>query len=149
MATVRNPRGYTTSFTYDSYNLYPATTTNPKTYTVNTEYDYATGQVTSRTDENSITSEMAYDGLGRVLTVSVPDPTSGVLTTLSTSTYDDSSVPSSATTTSTVGGITSENVSYFDGLGRTVQTTLAEEASINGGHLVRRPWQCLAADSSL
>ncbi len=128
VATAKNRRWYTTSFTYDAYNLYPAVTTNPKTYTVSTEYDYATGQMTSRTDENGITSESTYDGLGRVLTVSVPDPTTGVLTTLSTTSYDDTSVPSSVSTTSTVGGVTSESVTYIDGYGRTVQSnTLAED----------------------
>src|SRR3989344_9608748 len=82
-----NMRNYSTNFTYDTYYLYPSVTTNPKSYTVSTEYDYATGQMTSRTDENGITSETAYDGLGRVTTVSVPDPTTGTLTTLSTTSY--------------------------------------------------------------
>ncbi len=122
-----NMRGYNTNFTYDTYYLYPSVTTNPKGYTVSTEYDYATGQMTSRTDENGITSETAYDGLGRVTTVSVPNPTTGTLSTLSTSTYDDTSTPTSVSTTSTVGTVTSESVTYFDGFGRTVQSnTLAE-----------------------
>ena len=124
-----NPRGFFTNFVYDSYKLYPALITNPKTYTVTSEYDYASGQMTSRTDENGFTSESTYDGFGRVLTVSVPDPVTGTLTTLSTTTYDDTSVPTSSTTTSTVNGVSSESVAYFDGFGRTVQTnTLAEDS---------------------
>jgi len=90
-----NPRGYSTSYTYDSYNLYPSVTKNAKSYTVATSYYLASGQVTSRTDENGATSKTTYDGFGRILTVSVPDPSTGVLTTLSTSVYDDISTPSS------------------------------------------------------
>jgi RHS repeat-associated protein len=132
VTSVKNPRGYTTTYTYDSYNLYPSVTKNAKSYTVTTLYDYASGKVTSYTDENGATSKTSYDGFGRALIVSVPDPTTGVLTTLSTSVYDDTSVPNSVTTTATVGGVSSKSVTYSDGVGRKVQTnTLAEDGVYN------------------
>ncbi len=132
VATMTNPRGYRTSYSYDSYNLYPATITNPKSYTTSNTYDYRTGQVTSHVDENSITSSTSYDGFGRPLTVTLPDPTTGTATTATTYSYDDTSVPTSVTISSTVNSVSTENVTYYDGYGRTVQTnTLAEDAIYN------------------
>ncbi len=129
LLTVKNPRGYITTYTYDSKYLYPATSTNPKSYSTSSSYDYGSGQISSYTDENGGTSQTSYDGLGRVLTVSVPNPSTGALTTLSTTTYNDSSVPNSSTTTTTVDGVSSINVTYYDGLGRIIQSnSLAEDS---------------------
>jgi RHS repeat-associated protein len=129
ITSVRNPRAYSTSFTYDSYNLYPATSTNAKGYSSSTSYDYASGQISIHTDENGATNQNEYDGFGRLKSVSLPDPNTGTLTVLSTISYNDSSVPISSTTTTTVNSVSSIAVNYFDGFGRLVESnTLGEDA---------------------
>ncbi len=132
LTSVKNPEGQTTTLNYGSYKLYPSKISNPKGYTVTMQYDYSNGQITSRTDENGFVTKTSYDGIGRILKISVPDPTTGTTTTFSNISYDDSSFPNSSTTTSTVNGVTSKSVVYFDGLGRTIQTnTLAEDGVYN------------------
>ncbi|QQR54808.1 VCBS repeat-containing protein [Candidatus Peregrinibacteria bacterium] len=124
--TVKNPRNYTTTYSYDSENLYPETVTNPKGYTVEFAYDYSSGKIVSKTDENGITSQYTYDGFSRPLTVSVPDPISGTLTLLSSTTYNDN-FPSSSTTVSTVNGVNTLQSLYFDGFKREVQRLSSAE----------------------
>ena len=117
-----NPRNYTTSYDYDQYELYPETITNALNHEQSFVHDYASGQVASETNANSIVTEYSYDGLGRVLAKSIDG------TEFLNISYDDNNFPNSAT--SLILDI--EERSYFDGLGRTVQTwQSAEDSNFN------------------
>jgi RHS repeat-associated protein len=124
---VTNPRGSTLSTTYDLENLYPATVSNELGHSISYEYEYGTGQVTSQTNANGYTSEMTYDGLGRALTVSVPDPSTGTTSLLTSTSYTDSSFPNYSTNTTTVDGIDMETRNYLDGFGRVFQQWIPTE----------------------
>jgi RHS repeat-associated protein len=68
-----DPRGKQTNYTYDTYNLYPATSTNALSQSTGYQYDYSTGKATRTIDPNGNTSVTTYDGFGRVLEMSQPD----------------------------------------------------------------------------
>lgn len=126
--TVTNPRGYFSTIQYDAaYTIFPTTITNALGQVSTQTYNYLTGQVTSSTDSNGRTTSSVYDGIGRLLTASVPHPTTGVPTPLTTYTYDDASFPSSVTTSSTIDSVTLESRTYMDGFGRSVQSWQANE----------------------
>lgn len=126
--TVTNPRGHSSTIQYDAaYTIFPTTITNALGQVSTQTYNYLTGQVTSSTDPNSRTSSYIYDGIGRLLTASVPHPTTGIPTPLTTYTYDDASFPSSVSTASTINSVTLESRTYMDGFGRSVQSWQANE----------------------
>lgn len=129
MTDLTNPNGHTTSTSYDADYLYPDTITNELSHSMSYEYDYISGQVTNHTDANGYTSETTYDGLGRILTVSVPDPTTGTTTLLSSTSYDDTSFPSYSETITTVDSISMDSRQYKDGLGRVIQEWIPTEES--------------------
>jgi hypothetical protein len=68
-----DPRNNTTTYSYDNYNLYPATTTNALGQTVGYQYDYSTGKPTQTINPNGLKFQTLYDGLGRPLQVLQPD----------------------------------------------------------------------------
>ena len=119
-----DPNGNATNFTYDSYNLYPANVTNALNQTVAYIYNYGTGQVSQTTDANNFVFRTTYDGFGRVLQQSQPDlanPASQV--PKSSFIYNDSSLNVSVQETDYLDGQTVvTNYSYYDGLGRAIQT---------------------------
>ncbi|MFA6023721.1 MAG: SpvB/TcaC N-terminal domain-containing protein [Candidatus Gracilibacteria bacterium] len=127
---VVDAKGNALDMNYDSNNLYPASTTNALSQTTSTVYEAATGQLLSSVDANGFTRSNTYDGFGRVLTSSIPHPTFGTSVLVSTSSYDDDSFPSSVSTESTVDGISMETVSYFDGLGRAIQSNTSAEGGV-------------------
>jgi YD repeat-containing protein len=67
-------RGDPTNYAYDTYGLYPATTTNALSQSTGYQYDYSSGQATQVTDPNGDAFLTQYDGLGRTLQVTQPDP---------------------------------------------------------------------------
>jgi YD repeat-containing protein len=120
----RDADGNLTTYTLDASNLYVATSTNALSQATGYQYDYSTGKVKTAFDPNGRLNSTSYDGLGRALTVSEPDPSSGSLVTKTTYAYTDSNTPgatsvlktdylSSATSTATY--------TYFDGLNRKLQ----------------------------
>jgi YD repeat-containing protein len=132
--TVIDPRGSTTTYSYDAFNLYPATTTNPLGQTQASQYDYATGKVATSTDANARVFVTKYDGLGRVIEEDQPDfttPTTLVVKTKYTYT-DSTSTPSRVFRQDYLNtATTSDQYTYFDGQGRTIQTK-KEAESANG-----------------
>src|SRR5579859_180079 len=85
-----DPRNDTSTFSYDAYNLYPATSTNALSQTTGYQYDYSTGKPTQVIDPNKLTFQTTYDGFGRPLTVLQPDQvTTSTLDTKATYTYTD------------------------------------------------------------
>ncbi|WP_435279065.1 RHS repeat-associated core domain-containing protein [Streptomyces sp. 1222.5] len=73
--TVSSSTKYTTSTAYtDTYGLATkSTVTNIDGWTTTTEYAPQWGQPTSKTDENGKRADLAYDGLGRLVSVWLPD----------------------------------------------------------------------------
>src|SRR6202030_1023806 len=55
-----DPRNSTTTYAYDTNNLYPATTTNALSQTTGYQYDYSSGKPTQTTDPNSDVFQTAY-----------------------------------------------------------------------------------------
>lgn len=119
-----DPRNNTTTFTYDSFNLYPATTTNPLGQSTSYQYDYSTGNTTQTIDPNHLTFRTTYDGLGRPLQILQPDQvTTSTLDTKTAYTYTDTALAVSVhesdylTATTTV-----DTYTYYDGLNREIQS---------------------------
>lgn len=63
--TETDPRGNTTTYAYDAFNLYPITVTNALSHTTNFEYDYRFGKAVKTIDANGLVSKVTLDGLGR------------------------------------------------------------------------------------
>jgi YD repeat-containing protein len=124
VATSTDPLSNKTTYVYDAYNLYQATTTNPLSQKVQNLYDYSTGKPTQTVDQNNATTSTTYDGLGRPLTLSEPDPSTGSSATKTTYAYTDSNTAGSTSVLKTdyLNAATSTpTYSYLDGLGRNLQ----------------------------
>ena len=119
-----DPRNNTTTYAYDSYNLYSATTTNALGQTTSYQYDYSTGKPTQTIDPNGLKFKTTYDGLGRPLQVFQPDSVTTSTEDLKTVyTYTDTSGAVSVEESDYLNGSTTVNTySYYDGLNRLIQT---------------------------
>jgi RHS repeat-associated protein len=116
--------GNATNYSYDSFNLYPATVTNALNQSTQYTYDYRNGKVEQTTDPNGNVFKNSYDGLGRPLYIEQPDLSSPSSLVVKTNySYDDRPGnimvqkidhmnPASAIDTLT----------YYDGLNRPIQT---------------------------
>ncbi|MBN2306805.1 hypothetical protein JXD20_02370 [Candidatus Peregrinibacteria bacterium] len=112
-----NPRGYSATTEYDTYNLYPATITNAKGHSSQMTYDPGIGQPTTTIDPNGSVTDTDYDGLSRP----VRTEKDGQL--LSTTTYNDTSSPRSVHSTAfNDDGEKVEAYTYIDALGRTIES---------------------------
>ncbi len=133
VATQTDPRGKVTSYSYDSYNLYPTTVTDPLSQSVQYVYDYSLGKPKQTTDQNSFVYQTVYDGLDRVLTEKIPDfasPYSPVTKTAYA--YTDTSGSVSVHRTDNLdSSIAVETYQYFDGLGRLIQERKEAESNYN------------------
>ncbi len=69
----KDPRDKVTTYSYDSYNLYPVSVTNALNHTTGYSYDYSSGQVKQTTDPNNRIFLNTYDGLDRVIEEKQPD----------------------------------------------------------------------------
>lgn len=63
--TETDPGNHTTTYSYDSANLYPVTVTNALSQATSLEYDYRLGKPTKTTDPNGLVNKISFDGLGR------------------------------------------------------------------------------------
>lgn len=120
----KDARDKATNYSYDSYNLYPATVTNPLSQATSYTYDYSSGQVKQITDANSRVYQKVYDGMDRVKEEKVPDlSTPSTLVTKTAYAYTDTSGAVKVQKTDYLDGSTSvDTYSYFDGLHRPIQT---------------------------
>ncbi|MBP9749671.1 MAG: VCBS repeat-containing protein, partial [Candidatus Pacebacteria bacterium] len=124
----KDPRDKVTAYTYDTYNLYPATTTNPLSHTLVRSYDYSSGAPRLEKDPNGFVFETTYDGFDRVLEEKQPDVTTPTtLVTKSAYTYTDTGTTSVRVRTYLDGTESYDTYTYFDGLGRPVQEKKATE----------------------
>lgn len=153
-----DPRDWPTTYTYDSFNLYPATVANALNHTTQFIYDYTCGKIKQRTDANGNVFETSYDALGRVLEEREPEistkaPAASVAAGLANGNrsrgrltidsapplvkkdsyvYSDIGMGSSVKKTDYLDGtVSSDSYTYFDGLGRTIQTRKQTETANN------------------
>ncbi len=128
-----DPRGKITTYAYDSYNLYPATVTNSLNQATQYTYDYSSGKVKQTTDPNGFIFQTIYDGLDRVIGEKQPDLTTpSTLVTKSAYVYTDTANAVSVKKTDYLDATTSvDSYSYFDGLGRIIQTRKEAEVANN------------------
>ncbi len=129
VATMADPSGKTTTYTYDSDNLYVATETDDLGYTTDFTYDYSSGKAVTMTDKNGYAYATDYDGLDRPTTEWAPDATTPTtLVPVKTYAYDDTSSPTSVHTTEYIDGtLTKETYTFMDGFGRPVQVRTESE----------------------
>lgn len=125
----RDPREKITTYTYDPYDLYPATTTNPAGRTTYREYDYSSGKVTKEKNPNGHWYETVYDGLDRPVLEKQPDATTPA-TLVTKTAYEYTNTKSETKAKRTDYFDTSNAVDsyqYFDGFGRLIQTRVEAE----------------------
>lgn len=126
-----DPNGHTTTYAYDTHNLYPASVTNAESQTTRFTYDYASGKVLQTTDPNGFVFQTLYDGLGRMIEEKQPDlnnPSNSV--TKTSYLYANLSVGVSAKRTDQMDGTNSVDAyTYTDGFDRVIQTRRAAEAN--------------------
>lgn len=126
----KDPRDKVTTYSYDSYNLYPATTTNPLNQKTVVQYDYSSGKPKQVTDSNGFVFQTVFDGLDRVKEQKQPDLSSpSTLVTKTTYTYTDTgSLPRQIHKTDHLSAATStDSYMYVDGFGRVVQERMEAE----------------------
>jgi RHS repeat-associated protein len=120
----RDADGNLSTSTLDTNNLYVATTTNTLFQTTGYTYDYSTGKTKTSFDPNNHLFSTLYDAVGRPLTVSEPDPSSGSTVTKTTYAYNDSNTPGSTYVLETdylSSSTSTQTYLYVDGLGRNLQ----------------------------
>ena len=130
--TALDPRGSTTTYSYDAFNLYPASSTNPLGQSTQYVYDYASGKIATTTDANARVFVTKYDGLGRTLEEDQPDFTtpSTLVAKTKYSYIDSTSTPSSILRQDYLNAATStDQYTYLDGLGRTIETKKKAETA--------------------
>jgi len=129
-----NARGYDTTTTYDTHNLYPASITNAKVQMTQYAYDYLSGLVKTVTDPNGAKTVNEYDALGRLISVQTTDPANTLTEFLQRSiVYTTASVPHSKTETvyTQNAGVDQVSKNYFDGFSRNIQTRTEAEGTNN------------------
>ncbi len=126
-----DPRGKASTYVYDSYNLYPSTVTNALNQTTQYQYDYSAGKPTQVTDANGYVYQTVYDGLDRVVGEKQPDLTTpATLVSKTAYVYTDTPGSVSVKKTSYLDSATGVDAyTYFDGLGRPVQTRTEAETA--------------------
>jgi RHS repeat-associated protein len=119
-----DPRNNTTTYSYDTYNLYPATTTNALGQATGYQYDYSTGKPTQTIDPNHLTFRTVYDGLGRPLQILQPDQvTTSTLDVKTAYTYTDTPNAVNVHEADYLNASTTvDTYTYYDGLDRVIQT---------------------------
>ena len=131
MTSETDPRGKSSSYSYDVYNLYPATTTNPLSQTIRYIYDYSLGKSKQIIDQNNFIYQTVYDGLDRVKEEKVPDLSTPYTPVTKTAyTYTDTSGSVKVQRSDYLNASTSRDTyQYFDGLGRLTQERKEAENS--------------------
>lgn len=120
--TKIDPRGATTTYSYDAPKLYVSTTTNALAQTTVATWDYANGSPTRIQDVNGAVRRAVYDPFGRLADQYGPS-TDGTETLLTHMEYVDTPGSLLVTRVETVDATnTSTFKTYFDALGREVQS---------------------------
>ncbi|MFH1148328.1 MAG: toxin TcdB middle/N-terminal domain-containing protein, partial [Pseudomonadota bacterium] len=124
--TIKNPRGYTTTTTYDGLtHTYHETSRNQLGHTATKTYDLRYGKPLTERDQNDNLTAYEYDVFGRLIRVTNPKDTGSTYGTGSYYYLDFGTVGAQRITTYTTevngtGQYTWNDV-YFDGLGRAIE----------------------------
>ncbi len=119
---ANQPRVTTT--TYDPrFFTFPLSITNPLNQTVTMTYNYALGVVTSQTDANGATTQLMYDGLGRMTELWKPGATSADVT-LQYVNYSGGVPFHTIATQHLPAGKSLSMEKYYNGLGQMLETKL-------------------------
>ncbi|HRH22459.1 MAG TPA: SpvB/TcaC N-terminal domain-containing protein [Candidatus Paceibacterota bacterium] len=117
-----DPRSNTTTYSYDSFNLYPETVTNALSQGTDYEYDYMVGKPIRVEDENGTVRRTVFEPLGRVQEERQTNPSFPLLTeVLRDYVYTDTFPASTRTRTYLTSASTTDVYTYRDGLGRVIQ----------------------------
>lgn len=128
--TQVGPRGATTTFTYDAYNLYVGTTTNSLGHVLTNSYDYSSGNRATTTDANGLVHVSRYDSLDRIVEQKEPDLTTpATLVTRTAYVYTDGSTSSVTRTDYLDGSVSVPTITYLDGFGRVAHERKRAETS--------------------
>jgi RHS repeat-associated protein len=112
----------TTSYAYNSTNLYPTSSTNALGQTTQYGYDLSSGKPTSVTDPSGKQTLYDYDGLDRLIEVKESIANGSPETTKKLS-YITTSYPNSVKETQYQSATqTQDSYTYLDGFGKTIQT---------------------------
>ncbi|MBP9694902.1 MAG: hypothetical protein KBD73_00600 [Candidatus Magasanikbacteria bacterium] len=123
--SVTDPNGNVTTYSYDSFNLYPTTITNALNQSTQYTYDYSLGKPKTVIDPNGAHTDTTYDGLDRVVAVRQSDPNNPAQTVLVKQViYTDNVFPRSIREFNFLDSDTNsvESVSYIDSSNRVLQT---------------------------
>lgn len=145
----KDGNGNATTYTYDTYNLYPATTTNALSQVTGNLYNYAYGKVKQTTDPNGYVYQTTYDGLGRALEVKQPDLTTpATLVTKTAYGYFDTSLPTFVHQIDYLTSATStQTYTYNDGLSRPIQKRTSAESGYTTKDMVYNSQSLLYKES--
>jgi len=130
-----DPRGATTTFSYDSYYLYPLTVTNALNQATAYTYDYGTGKVKTTIDPNNLNFQTDYDGLGRTIKEWQPD-----FTTPSTLVAKTDYVYTESTSTTSLTGNTNTHAIALNGTNQYLQAPNSGSLSITGNVMTIEAW---------
>ncbi len=120
--TETDGEGNVTTYAYDSYDLYPTSVTNDLSQTTTFAYDYRTGQVGTTTDPNGHVFVTTFDGFGRPISETIPDPQTGNPVIKTEWAYVDTPGAIAVTQTSHLASsLTTDTVTYSDGFGNVIQ----------------------------
>lgn len=127
----RDPRDKNTNYTYDTYNLYPATTTNAISQVTGRIFDYSSGKVTKLTDENGRVFQTLYDPFDRIIEEKQPDLTTPTtFVSRATYQYDDVSMPRRIHKTEHLDGFTAvDSYTYTNALRKTIEKRVEAEGT--------------------
>jgi len=127
----KDPRDKITDYTYDSYNLYPATATNALNQETDYTYDYSLGKPKQVTEPNTRVFQTVFDALDRVKEEKQPDLTTpSTLVTKIAYAYTGQTVGNQIHKTEYLDGSTSvDTYTYTDGFDRVIQTRKEMENS--------------------
>ena len=109
----------TTSLAYDADGVFPVTRTNALGQVVRFAFDRALGVMTSRIDENQLTTEWRHDGFGRTILETRPDTTRTVRALTRTKDGGPGRDQWIVTSTTTIDG-GADSVVQYDGLARPI-----------------------------
>ena len=114
----------TTTYTYDTENMYPASIENAENHTTSYIYDYSSGKPETITEPNGKITEYDYDGLDRLIEVAQTIGNGGT-SVIRELVYNTTASPQyTKDTIHRSGSESQDNYTYTDGFGKTIQTKL-------------------------
>lgn len=129
--TTTDPRGYTTTATYDMSGMFPLATANAKGQTTSFTYDQFFGMPLTTTDANGMVERQQLDAFGRTVGVWRTARNGVGEEQLRRASYDWSAAPISITVDDYADDTTARTTrTYFDGFGRLIATV----AETNSGY---------------